>query len=107
MGKYEVLGWLVQRRASGDMQYYTYSEVHEAMRRGGLTGHYTSTWRSMNVLWSDGLLEASWEGTVVQRTIRFRAKLPTSLQVSDMKRLHNIPRKMEQKSCRAITRRPL
>lgn len=97
MGKREVSEYLLMLRMTGEHEYLRYAEIHEGMRQNGKCYNYTSVWRSVNSLFSDGLLEVRFEGGVLQRTALFRAPLPSSVQVSHMKRLHNILLQQEEK----------
>lgn len=97
MGKYEVLGLLIMLRQTGDHEYYRYAEIHQLMIEHDMSQSYTAVWRSVNVLYSDGLLDVKVEGGLLDRTLRFRAKLSRVLQASDMKGVHNTYRKMQQR----------
>jgi hypothetical protein len=102
MGKYEVLGLLIMLRQTGDHQHYRYTEIHQMMIEHDMSQSYTAVWRSVNVLYSDGLLDVKVEGGLLDRTLKFRAKLSRVLQTSDMKRVHNTYRKMHQGSGRPV-----
>lgn len=107
MGKFEVLGYLTMRRLSGDMEYYRYGEVHEGLKSQDISLSYTSVWRSINSLYSDGLLEVEFEVEGLQRTAKFRARVLPDIQVSYMKRAYNTPCRVEEESGRATLRKAL
>lgn len=90
MGKFEVLAYLQMLRATGDGEYYRHCEVHEAMRRSGQSYSFTSVWRSINGLYSDGLLEVRMESRGLQRTAKFRARTILAMQGSQVQRVDNI-----------------
>lgn len=98
MGKAEVFEFLVRLRLCGDDNYHRYGEVHEAMRREGQSYSYTSVWRCLNSLYSDEMLDVDFDLNGLQRTAKFRAKLSSRVQVSHMKRVHNILPEEEEKT---------
>lgn len=109
MGQFEILQWLVNRRETGDDAYRTYVQIHEAMRRDGYTDSYPALWRGINRLHSSGLIEAIFEGGILQRKALFRAKIISTLRGSHMKRVHNTYQGLDEKSPRgsaAATRGP-
>lgn len=109
MGQFEVLRWLIARRESGDHAYRTYAQIHEAMRREGFTESYVSMWRSINRLHSSELIEAVAEGGILQRKVLFRARMISNVRGSDMKRVHNTYRGLDEtsRSCSAEATRGL
>lgn len=98
MGKAEVFEFLVRLRLCGNDDFLRYGEVHEEMRREGQSYSYTSVWRCLNGLYSDEMLEVEFDRNGLQRTAKFRAKLSRRMQVSHMKRVHNILSEQEERT---------
>lgn len=99
MGKFEVLDYLMVLRQTGDHGFYRYAEIHAGLRRRGVSLGYGGVWRTVNCLYSDGLLEVDFAVDGLQRAALFRAKI-LSVPVSSEKREHNILRVPDQNLCR-------
>lgn len=89
MGKFEVLEYLTTLRLTGDHTHRRYGAVHQELRRRGVSLSYGSVWRTMNGLYSDGLLEVAFDVEGLQRTAKFRARIQKNLQISPMNRDYN------------------
>ena len=89
MGKYEVLGVLTVMRHTGDHRFFRYIEIHQLMKEQGMSNSYTSVWRSVNGLFSDGLLEVRKEGDLLSRTLSFRVKLEKKLHSKHIQQEYN------------------
>lgn len=98
MGKFEVLSYLTTKRLTGDDRFFRYQEIHQALRQDGESRSYTSVWRSINGLYSDQLLEVTFEVDGLQRMARFRARLAAEQQPSPLNRIHNTHQGQEQNS---------
>lgn len=90
MGKFEVLSYLQLLRKTGDENYYRHCEIHAAMRRHGISFSFTSVWRSINSLFSDGLLEVYIDAHGLQRTAKFRARIQEEIISSQTQKVYNI-----------------
>lgn len=75
LGKFEVLEYLTTLRLTGDHTHRRYGDVHQELRRRGVSLSYGSVWRTMNGLYSDGLLEVAFDVDGLQRTAKFRARV--------------------------------
>lgn len=100
MGQFELYAFLMRLRLTGDDRFLTSREVYQ-LYIVEVHCYYTGVWRSLNALWSSGMVESLIEDRGLQRTVRFRAKIPSGVQVSGMKREYNIYRRVEQKSGRS------
>jgi len=89
MGKFEVLDYLRVMREDGLNDYLRYREIHEGLRAKGQSFSYTSVWRSLNSLYTDGLVEVRFSFEGLQRVAYFRARI-SSVHTSQMKRVNNI-----------------
>jgi hypothetical protein len=99
MGKTEVLGFLLAKRMVGEHGFFQCKEIHDGMVLVGFDTSYTSTWRAVNGLYFDKLLEVQVDRSKpFHRTARFRAVLPSDFHSSPMKREYNIHRRMEHES---------
>lgn len=94
MGKYEVLGFLMTLRMNGNDNYYSYTKIHMQLLEYGMTHSERATYRVINQLWNDGLLEARIEGDILHRKVLFRAKIPKNLNTLQVKRVHNKNREL-------------
>ena len=74
MGKFEILEYLQRVRECGELKYFSYKEIHEGLKRDGQSFHYTGVWRGVLSLHGDHMLEVEWEGDLLRRNPRFRAR---------------------------------
>ena len=104
MGKFEVLSHLQMLRRCGDDRFFRHCEIHEEMRRNGQSFNFSSVWRCINSLYSDGLLEVDIDHHGLQRTARFRARMENnffSYQIVN----NNLPAKSENRRCAVSEKR--
>lgn len=107
MTRFEILGFLTSLRCNGNNNYYTYMQIHKRLLAHGMTHSERSTYRIVNTLWTDGLLEARTQGDILFREVLFRAKMPKNVDTLQVRRVHNTNRELVENRGATTQRRAL